>query len=129
MAPYSTPAVGTPNPVNGNTELSMNGNILNTLFPSAGYQTGGFVEFNEAIINNSRTNPTVGKYDLQSSIAHELDEVLSIGGAGSNLNSAATGFNGDTLASPVGALDLFRYSALSVRSYGTSKTPSHPIFP
>jgi len=123
-APYSTPAVGTPNPVNGNTSLSMNGNILNALFPSAGYQTGGFVEFNEAIINNSRTNPTVGKYDLQSAVAHELDEVLSIGGAGSQLNSVATGFNGTTLASPVGVLDLFRYSGAGVRSYSTSNTVS-----
>jgi hypothetical protein len=89
-----------------------------------GYTSTGVVQFNPAIVNNSRTSPTVGKYDLQSAIAHELDEVLGIGGAGSNLNSVATGFNGTTLSSPPSPLDLFRYSAPGVMSYSTSNTVS-----
>jgi hypothetical protein len=121
-APYSTPAPGTGNPVNGNTEVGINGNLYAALGANA--TTGGYVEINNSIINDSRTNPVVGRYDLQSAVAHELDEVLGIGGAGSNLNSVATGFDGTTLASPVRALDLYRYSASGVRSYSTSNRVS-----
>jgi hypothetical protein len=111
----------TANPVNGNTGMLMGGNLL-TALGGTGYTTGGMVEFNQSIVNDTRVNPIVGKYDLQSAVAHELDEVLGIGGAGSNLNSVATGFNGATLTSEVGPLDLFRYSAPGVRSYNFSSS-------
>jgi hypothetical protein len=106
--------------VNSNASLFMNGNLNSAL--GLGGTSGGVVEFNPANTFYSRATPVVGKYDLQSAIAHELDEVLSIGGAGSNLNSVATGFNGNTAASPPGVLDLFRYSAPGVRSYDTSSS-------
>jgi hypothetical protein len=121
-SPYSTPAVGTPNPVNGNTSIKTNGNLL-TALGFTGLTTGGFVEFNASQVNDSRTNDLKGNYDLQSAVAHELDEVLGIGGAGSQLNSVATGFGGATLTSAVSPLDLYRYSA-GTRSYSTSNTVS-----
>lgn len=51
-------------------------------------------------------------YSLQSVAAHEIDEILGIGGTGTALG---TGNQGQT-----GALDLFRYSASGTRSYTTS---------
>jgi hypothetical protein len=116
-------AVTATNPVNANANIVTNGNLLTALGYSS-LTTGGFVEFNAGIVNDSRVSPAVGKYDLQSAVAHELDEVLGIGGAGSQLNSVATGFGGATPTSAVGPLDLFRYSAPGVRSYSTSGTVS-----
>ena len=71
-------------------------------------------------MNDSRPGSSPSKYDLQSAVAHEMDEVLGIGGDGSQLNSVLDGAS-DGSVSP---LDLFRYSSAGVRSYTTSSTVS-----
>jgi hypothetical protein len=119
----------TSNPLNGSTVLNVKTSLLAALAPSTPQDLSHIiVEFNPANTFYSRSNPVVGKYDLQSAIAHELNECLGIGGAGSNLNSVATNFNGDTTANGTNAdsgpapLDLFRYSAANTRSYTTAST-------
>ena len=77
-------------------------------------QPDSTVSFNESIINNSRPDSDPNKYDLQSVVTHEMDEVLGIGGPGSQLNNGG---------SSVGPLDLFRYSA-GARSFATSANVS-----
>ncbi len=64
--------------------------------------------------NSSSQNASL--YDAQAVAAHEIDEVLGIGGTGSELGS------GNLTTGAVGPLDLFRYSADGVRSYSTSTT-------
>jgi probable HAF family extracellular repeat protein len=53
---------------------------------------------------------------LQSAAAHEIDEVLGIGGWGSSLSWVAMQNSQDGTVAP---LDLFRYSATGVRSFTT----------
>ncbi len=86
--------------------------------------TGPGGSFDSVIgLNTSLTSPPNGlnsnTYSLQSVATHEIDEVLGIGGAGSNLGNSGA----------VGDLDLYRYSALGVRSYTTdpSATPYFSI--
>ena len=54
---------------------------------------------------------TSSKYDLSSVVSHEIDEALA---TGSGLNDSPT--------TPIRAEDLFRYSAVGVRSYTTSSS-------
>ena len=49
-------------------------------------------------------------YSIQSVAAHEIDEVLGIGGTGSTISQSTTS---------AGPLDLFRYTANGTRSYAT----------
>jgi len=77
----------------------------------------GTVALNTSILNTSRTNYDNTKYDLVSTVTHEVDEILGIGGEGSTLT--ATGG-----ATDVGPTDLFRYSAPGVRSYSNSANVS-----
>jgi hypothetical protein len=79
----------------------------------------GTITLNTSIMNLSRTgtqNPSF--YDIQATAAHEIDEVLGIGGPGSTINTGS---------SNLGPLDLFRYSSSGVRSYTTS-TSATPYF-
>jgi hypothetical protein len=90
-------AIGDANPQGGGPSVS----ILEAL-------NGGFdsiVSINTGLISS-------GKYSLQATIAHEIDEALGIGGNGSSLNTVG--------ATNVGPLDLYRYSAPGVRSYTES---------
>jgi hypothetical protein len=116
------------NPVNGNANIVATQALLEALkvnVQGGGALTNpvsGIVELNTSLMNISRTgtqNPN--DYDLQSAVAHEMDEILGIGGAGSALSM------GGTTSGAVGPLDLFRYSAAGVRSY--SVTPgADPYF-
>ncbi|NNM86389.1 MAG: hypothetical protein HKL96_11615 [Phycisphaerales bacterium] len=54
-------------------------------------------------------------YSTQSVAAHEIDEILGIGGNGSQVGSSSN----------TAPLDLFRYSAPNVRSFSTSATSSY----
>ena len=115
-APY-TAANPTANPVNGTTTIATTVPLLiglghtETLADGA---TDSTIQFNSTIVNDSRSGTQVsGNYDLQSVVAHEMDEVLGVGGAGSQLNSG-------TVTGPVGPLDLFRYSGANARSFTTS---------
>ena len=68
-------------------------------------------------MNLDRTTIDPAKYDLKSTLWHEVNEVLGFGSTLSNLN------NGDpTSTGPIGSLDLFRYTTgnLSTRSFTTS---------
>jgi hypothetical protein len=59
---------------------------------------------------------------------HELDEVLGIGGQGSQLSDTnaiyQTGGQGPNPAEQVGPMDLYRYSAPGVRSFSLLNTTS-----
>jgi PEP-CTERM motif len=50
--------------------------------------------------------------DLESTAEHEINEVLGIGGAGSQLST-----NAGALTGSVGPMDLFRYGSAGVRSF------------
>jgi hypothetical protein len=116
------------NPVNGTANIIATQSLLEALDvnvqgdgPLSGVVTGT-VSLNTSIMNLTRSgsqNPA--KYDLESAVTHEMDEVLGIGGAGSHLSSGTTG--------DVGPMDLFRYSAPNTRSFteSVSATPA-PYF-
>ena len=110
--------------INSNaTQVSMAGANLIALGDqtdgrSAIQQNGGYIctiGLNLSIMNITRTNIDPNKYDLISTVTHEVDEALGIGGQGSTLGNAAT---------DVGLLDLYRFSAKGVRSYSTSANVS-----
>jgi hypothetical protein len=72
------------------------------------------ISLNFGIINTSRVGVvSPGKYDLQSVAQHEIDEVL---GTVSNVAS------GNANIRPI---DLFRYSAPGVRSFGARTDPAY----
>ena len=121
-APFNNP---TNNPVNGNPQITASVPLLRVLGyePGPGTTADSTITFNGTITNDSRTGPqNPNNYDLQSTIAHEIDEVLGIGGAGSTLAA------GQPTDGPVGVLDLYRYSAAGVRSYTTSQSIQNPYF-
>ena len=106
------------NPVNGNRNVTLTLPLLRAIGESSlGDNGGGFdstISLNLSDMNVSRTgtqNPD--DYDLEAVATHEMDEVLGVGGSGSELASGTTG--------AVGPLDLFRYSAPGVRSYSQSE--------
>ncbi len=115
------------NPVPGNT--SSNVDITLPLLRALGHNNLGnpgsnpdsTISLNLSDMNLNRTSTqNTNKYDLQAVAAHEIDEVLGIGGSGSNLStSTSSNTTGD-----IRPLDLFRYSANGVRSYNPSNTVS-----
>ena len=118
-AALATLPAGPGNPVNGNTGILATGPLLRALGFGANPPAGNpdtTILFNAAIVYDSRSSPVFGEYDLQSVVAHEIDEALGIGGTGSELGSGTTG--------PVGPLDLFRYSAAGTRSFSQSNAVS-----
>ncbi|NNM87585.1 MAG: PEP-CTERM sorting domain-containing protein [Phycisphaerae bacterium] len=62
-----------------------------------------------------------GNYSPTRVIQHEVDEVLGIGGAGSQLNNV---FNNQDSTNSIGPMDLFRYAAAGKASFTTSGTAS-----
>ena len=120
----SLPLSTTTNPVNGNSQIQTTGALLRAFginaLPPAG-QPDSVVEFNTSLVNISLGNPGAGKYSLASVVTHEMDEVLGTGGGGSQLEA------GGSTTGPVGPLDLYRYSALGVRSY-TDAAGADPYF-
>jgi hypothetical protein len=73
-------------------------------------------------------------FDIQTTMEHEIDEVLGIGGPGSTLNDLLAdpkfaqdffGVNGTVL----GPLDLYRYAAPGTPSYALNTDPSDPNQP
>lgn len=69
-------------------------------------------------LNTSFTSPGNGDYSLEAVAAHEIDEVLGIGGTGSTIG------DGSPFSGHAGDLDLFRFTAPGVRSYSTMQTTS-----
>jgi hypothetical protein len=90
-----------------------------TLASSLVAGNGGFnsvISLNFSQLNDSRPDANSSLYDLQSVAAHEIDEVLGIGGNASQLyQSGATAPS--SLPTDVGPLDFFRYSAPGVMNF------------
>jgi hypothetical protein len=107
---------------NNATQVALGGALLSAIGETASgsnliAQNGGFagtVALSMSIMNSSRTNYNDALYDLVSTVTHEVNEVLGIGGYGSTLFFGAGGVTN------IGPTDLFRYSAPGVRSYTTS---------
>jgi len=111
--------IQTNNPVNSSPNLSISTPLIRALGLSGG-TTGGepdsTVSLKTSIMNLDRTTIDPAKYDLKSTVWHEVNEVLGFGSALNNLN------NGDpTPTGAIGSLDLFRYTTgnLSTRSFTT----------
>ncbi len=107
------------NPVNQGTNVMVNTPLLRAL----GDPKGDNSSFDGTVFLNlaDMLTPTqkTGGYSLEYVVAHEMDEILNIGGQGSNLNNAY-GNSGAIEYGPIGTMDLYRYSAPGVRSYTTS---------
>ena len=111
----SLPA-GPNDPVPGNTSQNITTTLpllraLGYVAPPPAGHPDSTISLNLGLMANS-SNPS--GYSAQSVAAHEIDEVLGIGGTGSQLGS------GNLTTGAVGPLDLFRYTANGVRSYSTS---------
>ena len=116
------PAAGAPNPVTGTPNVfvtSAEGRNLGFNTPGAVNVAGGTYD-TEIQLNTSLTDPpgpdNGSNYGLQAVANHEIDESLGVGGGASTI--------GDTgvLATGVGDMDIFRYTAPGVRSYSTLQT-------
>lgn len=122
LSSYDTTALATlpagpNNPVNANANVHLADSVLRALGETAiadnGTNFDSTISLNMGLMNLSRSGlQDTNKYDLVSVAMHEIDEVLGIGGTGSRISTNAGG-----LATSVGALDLFRYSGLGIRSY------------
>ncbi len=90
--------------------------LLRALGFAAGSAGGfdGFTALNTSIMNLTRTSVNPAKSDLQEAVEHEIDEVLGIGGKGSELGSG--------IPLEVGPLDFYRYSSPGTRSFDTSSS-------
>jgi hypothetical protein len=114
----------TTNPVNGSTEVQTSSALQRALGFSAVANPDSTIEFNYSLVYDGTGTPPAGKYSLGSVISHEIDEVLSIGGGGSQLNNLSdTDYNNE-----IGPLDLYRYSGNGVRSFTTTVSGTNPYF-
>ena len=111
------------NPVNGSTTIDATSAQLRTLGfgPTfVGDKNGAFDSFIQINFDTSYNNriPVAGKFDLFSTVEHEINEALG-------LSSALDGVkNGDpTPTGSIGSLDLYRYSNTNgtiARSFNTN---------
>ena len=110
-------------PANPNAQIGLTGPLALAL-GLAQNPSGGTVYANLGSMILPQYSPAQNayRYSMQSVVAHEIDEILGIGGDGSNLNDISYGFSGTLTDSEVGPLDLFRYSADGVRSFTTAST-------
>ncbi len=127
---YDTTALATlpsSNPVNSGTTVAITGPLAQVLGDSS-YVTpyanpqvgiGGYISVGFSYM---ATSPTSTGYNLETVVLHELDEVLSIGGNGSELNQSFYEGSNYLSTGSIGTMDLYRYSAKGVRSYTTSPT-------
>jgi len=110
---------------NNATNISFGGALLdamgdttdgnNLISGNSGF--AGTIALNMSVLNTSRNNYDNTKYDLVSTVTHEVNEILGVGGPGSTLTK-----NGG--ATDIGPMDLFRYGAPGVRSYSNSANVS-----
>jgi hypothetical protein len=96
-------------PVRGGSQINLTSALARLLglsgdLPPEGDST---VTLNMAAHNLTRSSKDPQKYDLQSTVEHELDEVL---GVSSNLNDGNV----------IGPMDLFRYDSNGQRNYTTT---------
>ena len=108
---------GSNSPVKGISTLQLTTAHLRVLGVDANPAVGepdSTVSLNTSILNAARTGLDPEKYDLISTVYHEVNEVLG-------LNSALDGLNnGDpTPTDAIGVLDLFRYKSNGQRGFDT----------
>ena len=106
------------NPVNQNSDVLLTGPLARALGfnkkpTSRPYDSIIYLDTGD--MNLTRPDADPNKYDIVSTVEHEMDEVL---GMGSNLDDVAGG--GSVLSDPVYPQDLFRYDAGGNRSYTTN---------
>ncbi|HTH46265.1 MAG TPA: NF038122 family metalloprotease [Candidatus Limnocylindria bacterium] len=109
--------VGPDGPVNRIATLALTLPHLRLLGVDASPDPGepdSTVSLNLAIMNIGRTDIDPDKYDLRSTVYHEVNEVLGLSSA---LDGLANGDAAPTDA--IGVLDLFRYKANGQRSFDT----------
>jgi hypothetical protein len=98
---------GSTNPVNGSATITATLPLLRALgFSADAGGTDSTISVNMSLINITRPPADPNKYDLQTVVSHEIDEVL---GTSSGV--------GQTFIEPV---DLFRYSSTGTRNFTTS---------
>lgn len=120
----ATLPAGPNNPVNSNAYITLTTPLLRAIgetnLGNVGSNPDSTIFLNTANMNLSRTGPQIlTKYDLQSAAAHEIDEALGVGGAGSSLNEVLHGRQ--SIFDPIGPMDLFRYDSATLRSYNTNQ--------
>jgi hypothetical protein len=102
---------GIRNPVDNGFNLTLtraNAQAIGLAIPAP---AGGFdstISLNLGLVNIGRASVVPGRYDLQTAVSHEIDEVL---GLSSSL--------GQSTLSP-SPIDLFRYTAAGARTFTTS---------
>ncbi|MGD0960632.1 MAG: NF038122 family metalloprotease [Methylomonas sp.] len=131
ISAYATLPAGPDTGINNTTQVNLTAANLAALGDTADANSlvsgnGGFnstVSLNTSIMNISASDTNPNNYALQSVAAHEIDEVLGIGGNGSQLyQPGAT--PPATLPTDIGPLDLYRYSAPGVLSFTYDPTTS-----
>ena len=108
-------------PISGDTYVDLTTPLCRALGETVGgnmYSSyDSTVSVNLSICNPNRTGTQIsGFYDLQAVVAHEVNEVLGIGGTGSQL--------GYSTNNQVGVLDLFRFDGTNSRSFTTNSIAS-----
>lgn len=111
---------GANNPVNGSSQVTASLPLLRALgFAVAGANGGGLdstVSLKTSLMNLDRTGPqNPARYDLQSTVQHEVNEVLGFNSQLNGLNNGAP-----APAGAIGSLDLFRFNGAGSRSFTTS---------
>jgi hypothetical protein len=111
-----------PNPVNGSTYVAITymeyENLFGITTPPTVFGQGPFGQGPPDAYDGLVTVGTDLTY-TQTEATHELDEVLGIGGDGSQITSNINNWQPN---GAVGPLDLFRYSAQGIRSFTNSTT-------
>lgn len=121
-------STGTTNPVTGTTDMLVKSALAKALglsatvgLPTAAGSSDGTVSVNTSLMNLTRTGTQVAtKYDLQTVLMHEIDEVL---GLSSTMGQGYTAPS-STYPSPE---DLFRYSATAGTRITRPAPPPLPI--
>ncbi len=86
-----------------------------SVYPPSG-KTDGIVLLNTSIMNFTRPPTNSSDYDLFAVASHEMDEILGIGSALTDLNNGDPAPTGD-----VSVLDLFRYDQNGNHSFNTAE--------
>ncbi len=106
------------NPVNGNLQIRATLANLRTLgfdaAPDAGANDSN-IGLNLSEMNFTRTSIDANKFDLTTTVWHEVDEVLGFGSALDGLENGAPAPTG-----PIETMDLFRYDPSGSRSLTTN---------
>lgn len=121
--PTSFPVPGD-SPANPNAQVGLAGPLARALGIAFNGTIGGTIYANlgSMMLPQYSVTQNASRYSMQYVVAHEIDEILGIGGDGSSLNEIYYGYSGTLTNAEVGPLDLFRYSADGVRSFATAST-------